>query len=312
MLIPRENLKLFGHQAQREALLKAFHSERFPHGWILAGPFGIGKATFSFHMARYILSGRRDGNTDFAENEPFHRRIVAQSHGDVWTLGDEQTREIGIESIRELNSCLNQTSVTGGWRIIIIDGADKLNRNAANALLKRLEEPPPQTVFFLTTPYPGRLFPTIRSRCQLLTFNPLKEEDVREVLQSQGLSPPEFFPLAEGSPGQLMRLMEDQGAKIYEELQKVFEGGSPTSFIHTYGGEETSYTLIEDLFRNFLHTHLMAKAEGKSSFFKDVSLDQTLAICEKIKELFDKCRFAQLDKKVTLTCAFANIQNKNT
>ncbi|HUX80696.1 MAG TPA: AAA family ATPase [Alphaproteobacteria bacterium] len=310
MLIPRENLKLFGHQEQREALINAFHSKRFPHGWIVAGPFGIGKATFAFHMARYILSGRQDGNTNFAENEPFHRQIVAQSHSDVWTLGDEDTREIGVESIRELNGHLNQTSTTGGWRIVIIDGADKLNRSAANALLKRLEEPPPRTVFFLITSVPGRLLPTIRSRCQFLTLNPLKEEDCQDVLRSQGLSLPEFLTLAQGSPGHLIRLMEGKGAQIYEDLQRVLEGGKPASFIHAHGGEETSYALIEDLLRNFLHTQLLARTEATSSVFKDISLDQALIVCQKINELFDQCRFSQLDKKTTLTCAFATLGNK--
>lgn len=310
MLTPRENLKLFGHDKQREALLNAFHSERFPHGWIIAGPVGIGKATFAFHMARYILSGRQDGNTTFDENEPFYRRIVAQSHGDVWTLGDEETREIGVESVRELNGFLNQTSAEEGWRVVIIDGADTLNRNAANALLKRMEEPPPQTVFFLTTAFPGRLLPTIRSRCQLLTLNPLNEKDCHEVLRSQGFSPPNFSAIAQGSPGHLIRLMKGKGAQIYEDLQRVLGGDSPTSFIHNYGGEEASYALIEDLFRNFLHTHLMAKAEGISSFFEGVSLDQVLNLCDKIENLFDQCRFAQLDKKVTLTCAFAYLGNR--
>ncbi len=312
MLTPCENLRLFGHRLQREALLNAFHSERFPHGWIIGGPAGIGKATFAFHIARYILSARQDGETNFDENEPFHRRIVAQSHGDLWILGDEGNREIGIESVRELNGFLNQTSTTGGWRVVIIDGADRLNRNAANALLKRLEEPPPLTAFFLTTSFPGRLLPTIRSRCQQLILHPLNEEECQEVLHSQGFSPPDFLAIAYGSPGHLMRLMEGEGAQIYEDLQKVLAGGSPASFIHAYGGEEASYALLEDLLRNFLHTHLLAKVEGKGTFFENVSLDQALNVCQKIKELFDQCRFAQLDKKATLTCAFANLENRNS
>jgi len=312
MLTPRENLKLFGHDEPRETFLKAFHSNRFPHAWIVAGPFGIGKATFAFHMARYILSGRQDGNTLFAQDNPLHRRIVAQSHGDLWTLGGEETREVGVESVRELNHFLNQTSAEGGWRVIIIDGADTLNRNAANALLKRLEEPPPKTVFFLITSLPGRLLATIRSRCQVLPLMPLGESTVQEVLLSQGLSSPNFLPIGQGSPGRLMRLMEGAGAQIYADLQNLIIGkGEAPSFIQTYGGEETSYVLIEDLLRNFLHTDLLAKVEGNPSQFKDVPLDQALRVCEKIEDLFDQCRFAQLDRKATLTCVFANLKNRN-
>ena len=310
MLTPRENLKLFGHKDVQERFLNSFHSDRFPYGWIVDGSFGIGKATFSYHMARYILSGRKDGNTIFSENDPLHRRIVAQSHGDLWILGGEDASEIGVEPVRELNTFLNQTSGEGGWRVVIVDGADRLNHNAANALLKRLEEPPPQTVFFLVTAFPGRLLPTIRSRCQLLSLSPLGEDELQDVLSSQGCSSPDFLPIAQGSPGRLMRLMESEGKVIYEDLQKILKGGSSTSFIHSYGGEEKSYVLIEDLLRNFLHTHLIAKAEGRPSYFEDLSLEEVLTLSETINNLFDQCRFAQLDKKATLACVFATLENR--
>jgi DNA polymerase-3 subunit delta' len=308
MLTPHENLKLFGHRAAEDRFLNAFHSERFPYGWIIAGSFGIGKATFSYHMARYILSKRKDRNTIFSEKDPLHRRIVAQSHGDLWVLGGEDASEIGVEPVRELNGFLNQTSAEGGWRVVIVDGADRLNHNGANALLKRLEEPPPHTVFFLVTAFPGCLLPTIRSRCQFLNLNPLEEDELQEVLSSQGLSIPDFIDIAQGSPGRLIRLMENEGKVIYEEFQKILKGGSFSSFIHSHGGEEKSYALIEDLLRNFLHTHLVAKAEGRPSCFDNLSIEQVLELSETINNLLDQCRFAQLDKKATLTCIFANLE----
>lgn len=311
MLNPRENLTLFGHQEARDYFLKSFHASRCPHAWIVGGPFGIGKATFAFHMARYILSGRQDGQTLFSEKDPLHRRIVAQSHGDLWTLNADGEKEIGIEPIRELNSSLNQTSAEGGWRVVLIDGADKLNRNAANALLKRLEEPPLKTVFFLITAFPGRLLSTIRSRCQMISLESLGEEDIKQVLQSQGLSLPSFLAVAEGSPGRLMGLMEGEGAQLYTDLQAVLKGGEPTSFIHTYTGEEETYGRVEDLLRYFAHDQLLAKVEGRASFFIKDSLDNALKICEKIEGLFDQCRTAQLDRKATLTCVFASLENRN-
>lgn len=148
MLTPRENLHLFGHLEARECFLNAVHSQRFPHAWILSGPFGVGKATFAYHMARYILSNREDRNTTFTQDDPLYCRIRAQSHGDLWTVGGDEGGEIGIEPIRQLTSFLSQTTFEGGWRVVIIDGVEKLNRNAANALLKSLEEPPSKTVFF--------------------------------------------------------------------------------------------------------------------------------------------------------------------
>lgn len=310
MLSPQENVTLFGHQDVRDSFLKSFHSSRFPHAWIIGGPFGIGKATFSFHMARYILSGRQDRQTLFSENDPLQRRIVAGSHGDLWTLSSDEGKEIGVDAIRELNHSLNQTPAEGGWRVVIIDGADKLNRNAANALLKRLEEPPHKTVFFLITTLPGRLLPTIRSRCQFINLSPLSEEDVRQVLHSQNLSLPDFLTLSKGSPGRIMELMEKDGAQLYMDLQAVLKRGEATPFIHTYGGDDKFYGLIEDLLRDFVHDHLLAKVEGRVSFFEKDSLDNTLKICEKIEALFDQCRMAQLDRKATLTCVFASLGNR--
>ncbi len=230
MLTPRENTTLFGHQAARQSFMHAFHSPRCPHAWIIGGAVGVGKATFAFHHARYVLSGRQDGNTHFDENDPLHRRIVAFSHGDLWAVGGGEEDEIGIEPIRALTHFLHQTPLEGGWRVLIIDGADCLNRNAANALLKCLEEPPARTLFFLTTSLPESLLPTIRSRCHFLPLNPLDGNDVAAVLKSQGLTPPSFFERAEGSPGRLMRFMEGNGIQLYEDLEKVLEGGACSLF----------------------------------------------------------------------------------
>lgn len=307
MLTPCENLALFGHQDARELFLNSFHSSRFSHAWMITGPFGIGKATFSFHMARYILSGRTDGNSIFSKTDPLQRRMMAHSHGDLWTLASEEGKEIGVETIRELNIALNQTPAEGGWRVVIIDGADRLNRNAANALLKRLEEPPVKTVFFLTTTHPGRLLPTLRSRCQLIPLELLKEEEVTQILQSQGLSVPDFLDVSEGSPGRVMTLMEGEGPQLYADLQVVLKGGTATSFIQTYGGDEQTYGVIEGLVRQFIHTQLLGKVEGNPSFFANNSLDHILQTCGDIEGLFDRCRIAQLDRKATLTCVFASL-----
>ncbi|MDZ4322731.1 MAG: AAA family ATPase [Alphaproteobacteria bacterium] len=308
MLTPRENLHLFGHLEAREHFLNAVHSQRFSHGWILSGPFGVGKATFAYHMARYILSNREDRNTTFTQDDPLCCRIRAQSHGDLWTVGGGEGGEIGIEPIRQLTSFLSQTTFEGGWRVVIIDGVEKLNRNAANALLKSLEEPPAKTVFFLVTASISALFPTIRSRCQILPLLPLEEEHVKSVLQSQKFDVPSFFHIAQGSPGRLIRLMEGKGEKIFHDLTKILEGAPATTFIQTHGGDEASFDIIEDLLRNHLHAHLVEKAEGRPSFFEPLSLEEALELHNKVTHLFDQCRRAQLDKKVTLNCILANLK----
>jgi DNA polymerase-3 subunit delta' len=300
MLNPRENLKLVGHSQAKEIFLNAYHSDRFPHAWILAGPFGIGKATFAFYMTRFLLSG----DDNILANHPIYRQIVADSHGDVRVIGSDDVREIGIETIRDLNGFLNQTSAQGGFRVVIIDGADKLNRNAANALLKRLEEPPPKTVFFLTTSVPGRLLPTIRSRCQVLNLLPLTDGEVEEVIKDQNLTAPEGITYEKGSPGRLIRLMEGEGGQIYADLQKVLAGGSPSAFIKAYGSDEAAYGIVEDLIRNFIHMNILEKVESDT-------LDQTLKVCEKVETLLDECQFAQLDRKATLTCVLETLTQRH-
>lgn len=299
MLTSRENLTLIGHQEARNLFLQAYHSARFPHGWIISGAFGIGKATFACHMARYLLSGRLDGNTQFAENDPLHRRMMAGSHGDLWTISPEDGKEIGVDAIRNLNSALNQTPAEGGWRVVIIDGADSLNRNAANALLKRLEEPPVKTLFFLITSLPGRLLPTIRSRCQCLHFNSLTDDEVKQVLQAQGLSVPDTLASFDGSAGRAMRLMAGEGAQLYTDLQAVLNGGSPTAFIHAYGGDDF-YEQVEDLVRQFVHAQLLKNAGSDS-------VEKALKLHEEVDSLFTQARVGQLDRKATLTCVFASL-----
>ena len=155
------------------------------------------------------------------------------------------------------------------------------------------------------------LLPTIRSRCQLINLTPLGTEDVGQVLILQGLSLPDFLTFSEGSPGRVMGLMEGEGPQLYADLQVILKGAEPSSFIHTYGGEDKAYGLIEDFLRHFVHDHLLAKVEGRDSFFAKDSLDTVLKICEKIEGLFDQCRIAQLDRKATLTCVFAILGNRN-
>lgn len=308
MLAPRENTRLFGHQEARQSFIQAFHSPRCPHAWILGGPFGIGKATFAFHYGRYVLSGRQDGRTHFEKNDPLFRRTIARSHGDLWTVDGEEGEEIGVEPIRNLVHFLQQTPGEGGWRVLIIEGAERLNRNAANALLKSLEEPPAKTLFFLTTAFPERLLATLRSRCHFLSLSPLGPQDLEAVLVDQGLTPPSSLEMAEGSPGRLMRFMEEERATLYEELHKVFEGGESLSLVHQYGEEATTFGLIEEYISTFLHGALLAKVENSPSFFDQLSLDKSLSLYEKVQDLFSQCRSAHLEKKITLACVFYNIR----
>ncbi|HYB55310.1 MAG TPA: DNA polymerase III subunit delta', partial [Alphaproteobacteria bacterium] len=160
---PRANPDLFGQEEAEAALLEAFRGKRLAHAWILSGPRGIGKATLAYRFARFMLahgakaeSGGLFGpatppeSLALSPDHPVFRRVASGGHADLLTLErrfDEDRRrfksEISVEEAREVADFLHLTPAEGGWRIVVIDGAEEMNRNAANAVLKIVEEPPP-------------------------------------------------------------------------------------------------------------------------------------------------------------------------
>jgi DNA polymerase-3 subunit delta' len=195
---PREAAALFGHQAAETALLEAYRSGRMAHAWLLGGPPGIGKATLAFRMARFVLahpdprSAAVHAATSLAVDpgHPVTRRIAGQAQGDLLVLErviNEDTGKlytvIRVDDVRRTVSFFGSTAGAGGWRVCIVDSADELQApQAANALLKVLEEPPPRALFLLVSSAPGRLLPTIRSRCRRLDLRPLEVAEVGEAV----------------------------------------------------------------------------------------------------------------------------------
>ncbi len=186
-ITPRTALDLFGHEAAQKRLMDDFASGKLAHGWLITGPQGIGKATLAHRFARHILSGLAPESID-AEN-PVYLRMAAGSHSDFLviepafdTKKDEFARDINVDQAREIPGFLSMTPGEGKWRVVIIDAVDQLNINGANAILKILEEPPAQTILLLISHNPGRLLPTIRSRCRLLALNSLAQEQYRQVI----------------------------------------------------------------------------------------------------------------------------------
>ena len=207
---PQETTCLRGHPEGVLTLDRAWQSSRLHHAWILSGAPGIGKATLAYQFARTILGG--------ADPNASARRIASASHPDLLVVAraqDEKRQrlrtEIVLDDVRPINLFLRRTAAEGGWRVVIVDGADHLNRNAANALLKLLEEPPPKAIMLLVCSAPGRLLPTIRSRCRSLRLAPLDDVVMREVLDPllPDLSPHDrqsLVELAGGSPGRALAL----------------------------------------------------------------------------------------------------------
>lgn len=188
---PRETVSIFGQEQAEDQFLNAYRSGRMPHAWLLSGPEGVGKATFAWRAARFVLA-HPDPSTGIVKkaktlhvdaNDPAARKVNALSHPDLLLLRREMRHdskavptEIRVEQIRKALSFFSSTAGSGGWRVAIIDSMDELNRSGANALLKLVEEPPPKSLIFMVTSTPGRLLPTIRSRCRVLRFSPLGDD----------------------------------------------------------------------------------------------------------------------------------------
>jgi DNA polymerase-3 subunit delta' len=192
---PRETLALVGHEAQERAFLDALRSGRTHHAWLLGGPEGIGKASFAYRVARFMLAvgdpaarAKNAQSLAMPEGDPATRRVMARSHPDLHLLrrslkpdGKSYTSNIPVDAARRVIDRFGASAAEGGWRICIVDSAEDMDRPTANALLKLLEEPPPRALFLIVAHAPGRLLPTIRSRCRLLSFEPLPPQQVVEA-----------------------------------------------------------------------------------------------------------------------------------
>jgi DNA polymerase-3 subunit delta' len=195
---PRETNRLVGHTGAEQTLLEAYRSGRMHHAWIIGGEEGIGKATLAYRMARFILAHPDPASpevqaADSLAVDPEHpaaRRVAHLSHADLFVLrrgltkdGKNVAGEIAVADARKLVQFFTTTAGEGGWRVAIVDTADDLNTNSANALLKVLEEPPPRSLFLILSSAPKRLLPTIRSRCRTLLLKPLAGAEVAEILR---------------------------------------------------------------------------------------------------------------------------------
>ncbi len=233
---PRETSVLFGHREAEAALLNAYRSGRIPHAWLIGGPQGIGKATLAYRMARFVLTHRdplapevqRAETLQIDPNEPVARQVAAGAHGGLLTL--ERTLNdkgvmrtvITVDETRETISFFGSTAAVEGWRVCIVDTVDELNPNAANALLKILEEPPQQSLFLLISHAPRRVLATIQSRCRKLPLRPLSQADVvSAAAQASGIAADdpallEAAAASEGSVGRALTLFGGDSLKLQQ------------------------------------------------------------------------------------------------
>lgn len=235
-LHPRMTPELFGHGDAENQIMSARQSSRLHHAIMLTGPKGIGKATFAWRAARFLLDPIEDAtslNTDL--ETPVNRRVSALSEPRLllarrgWDEKAKKLRtQITVDDMRDFKGFFHFSATDGGYRVAIIDAADEMNVSAANAVLKILEEPPARTVIFMIAHQPSRLLPTIRSRCLVLPMAPLGPSEMEAALRQQGVmiepGMEGLSAMANGSVGQALRLIEVGGPELYSGVLDVFGG----------------------------------------------------------------------------------------
>jgi len=343
---PRENSLLVGHARAERILLDCWNSGRMPHAWLIGGPPGIGKATLAYRFARFVLaqdSGPALLPPDQIDIDPdsgTFARVASGGHADLMTLQrvidpkrGTLSAGIPVDLVRQALRFARLTPAEGNWRVIVVDAADDLAPSGANALLKVLEEPPANALFLLVSNAPGRLLPTIRSRCRRLDLTALAASDVAELLPRYR---PDLEPeaatvlagLAEGSIGQALRLADEGGVALYSDVMRALSslpnldqkalqrlsdrlGGRSAAADAAFG---TFSGLLEWWFRRFIRAlargetpaGLVAEEEGLHAHLTaQASLDRWLEVWEKVTGLLSRAGApANLDRKQVVLGAF--------
>ena len=240
---PRETAVLYGQDDAQTAFLDAFNTGRLHSGWLITGPRGIGKATLAWKIATFLLAqtagddmfgaARPPQSLSFSDAPPVAGLTQSGAPPPLFVVRrpynydtKKLRQEITVDAVRGLKDFFHMSAADGGRRVVIVDAADEMNRSAANAILKELEEPPANTTLLLISHQPSGLLPTIRSRCRTLRCNPLSPSDLQQSLAQAELDAPNadaLTTLAEGSAGDAIRLIQHDGLPLYADLVRLFE-----------------------------------------------------------------------------------------
>lgn len=322
---PLENPFLSGHEDALDHLASQFASGRMHHAWLLSGPRGIGKATLAAHFAGHVFRHPDPASapSEFVAVQPGDAeqgKIAGGAHPNLlhlrrpWNADGKRWRtQLTVDEIRRVNHFFATSRGEDNWRIVIVDPADDLNANAANALLKILEEPPPRSLFFVLAQSPRGLLPTIRSRCRKLALRPLGEAALMRALAALGmgddLSEEARTLLATLSGGSVRRaivLIRSDGLALHQSMEALLaEIARPDwTAIHRLAGElaqprnEDRYRLLLDLAHDRIARSIRGASAGEGSAGSDLStLARHAEVWEKTRRSAALAQAFNLDRK---------------
>ncbi|ETS11481.1 DNA polymerase III subunit delta' [Bartonella quintana] len=315
VLSPSQNNIIFGHEAARHFLAQMRQEGRLHHALIFEGEHGIGKATLAFHLAWNILSSQKGDFLQPESNSITWRQITQGSHPCLLHISrrfDVKTQKfktgILIDDIRDIMHFLHKTSQDNGWRIVIIDPADDMNRSAANAILKTLEEPPAKTLFIIITHSSGKLLPTIRSRCQQISLRPLHDDEMKKVIThvffNQNRLNEETIKMivqrSKGSPRKAALLIHHGGLEIVKNIDTLLEQSvCNPAIVHTLAQTLSSLSSVIQ-FQQFCN-EILDKIQKKAIMLAEkgnLALSKKYAqIWQEIHQEVEEMQSFNLDKK---------------
>jgi DNA polymerase III subunit delta' len=332
---PREAQRLFGHADAERALLEAYRTKRLSHAWLIGGPHGIGKATLAWRFTRFLLANpdpdaataREATDLSVPRTHPVWARLQSGAYGDVAVLRREwndKTKkffsEIRVDDVRQALQLFQRASSAGGYRICILDSAEDLNRSSANALLKVVEEPPPQSLFLIVSHQPSQVMPTILSRCRKMFLGALAPAEVRAAVEATGtlastLAPAEFEALigrSGGSVSQALRMLDDTRLALDRELRTELDRLPEIDWraLHRLADRLGAAEAIEpgailvDTVLDWIDARVRAQARGGDGAHRLAPLAE---VWEKVRAAARDAEALNLDKRPLLLSVFADL-----